>query len=148
MSQPLAGHWSGQPGLRYNFISHSKRPANLAEKFPNLLDLASPTPSPFLPERLSCDHEHYSDPKKDCYGTQIKGKTKFSFWAESRIRYADAAFILTGCSRLYLFINLSHWTEVLSRISESAVSACWYWELKFALTGRVRNFTEKVVLDK
>lgn len=93
--------------------------------------------------------KHYRVTQKDCYGTQIKGKTEFCFfWAESQIRYAGAAFIVSGCSRLYQFINSSHWTEVLSRISESAVSPCWYWELKFALTGNVRNFIEKVVGDE
>lgn len=91
------------PGLRYNLISPWGRPKNLARKFPNLLNLASHHPLSLWKVFL-WSWTLQSDPKKDGYGTQIKGKTEFCFfWAESHL--CRAAFILSGGSRLCQFIN-------------------------------------------
>lgn len=129
----LPGTGQPSPGRVTVSSAFRKDPQTLAEKFSNLLDLASPHTKIFL-WSLNMTEWHPPHTQKRLLRDTDQGEGKVLLFLSRKIRYAGAAFILSDCSRLYQFINWSRWTEVLSRISESAVSACWYWELKFALT--------------
>lgn len=97
---------AGQLSPAYTAISSAtKKDPQTSFKVPKLTGpVWLPPPSS---ERFSCDHKHYSDPPAMLWDTD-QGKTRFCFFLSRKIRYAGTAFILSNCSKLYQFINLSH----------------------------------------